>query len=57
MITSDQELKATLARIQHFQAQVAHLRSAVSKIARKNLLRRVRARQMATPEPISRANR
>ena len=26
MITNDQELKATLERIAHFQAQVAHLR-------------------------------
>jgi len=26
MITSDQELQATLERIRHFQAQLAHLR-------------------------------
>ena len=30
MISSDQELEATLERIRHFQAQVAHLRRAES---------------------------
>jgi hypothetical protein len=37
MITSDQELKATLARIQHFQAQVAHLRKVETNPANYHL--------------------
>jgi hypothetical protein len=37
MITSDQELKATLARIQQFQAQVAHLRKVETNPANYHL--------------------
>ena len=37
MITNDQELEATLERIRHFQAQLAHLRKVETNLANYRL--------------------